>query len=243
VYKYKVKHHQIDNLTGGNNTIGVRNKFTFLVHKEFFMHNFANKLLFSFTLCSGLVFIVSRNVCGMSADQSTRIAEEAYASRQPTIQQCLDGLELINAIKEFEKPHNKLDDTTSNQQAECLHLRLAIGAAYSEIISRINNGIYLDMQDDEGRTPLMLATEMGLSGLVQYLVEANASLAIVNRKNQTARELAVLICKNNHVDYANLLIADYLEAAELGISYEQLLEKRQLATVYGKVLGLGPSDE
>jgi ankyrin repeat protein len=187
------------------------------------MYPTTNKLLFSFTLCSGLVF-TNDNIYSMLPDSDTSEAKSSCAqtTQRPTIQQCLDGLKFVNAIKELEKFSDKLASTTLDY-TERVKLRSAIGDAYSEIALLIRHGIYLDMQDDQGNTPLMVAVMAKDFRLVKYLVEARASRTIVNRKNQTAYDLAVL--NENHC------IAEYLEAADRGISYEQLLDERLLELV------------
>ena len=60
----------------------------------------------------------------------------------------------------------------------------------------------LDIKDNDGNTPLHLASRYGLDKNVEMLIKAGANLDILNNKNQTAEDVAL---ENNSLDIFNLI--------------------------------------
>lgn len=96
------------------------------------------------------------------------------------------------SVREAKKENNELNILKSSQKG------------FVEVVSNnIKNGSNIDIQDNEGLTPLMLAVANNHIDVVRLLLSNNANVEIKDNDGQTALMLASL---NGYYEIANLLI-------------------------------------
>jgi len=91
------------------------------------------------------------------------------------------------------------------QPGECHPLHWACSGGHSEILRYLLDvcNISVDMQDNNGLTPLMIASAVGHEGIVKILIRKNADLRKTDYNGKTALHYAV---SNNRVKIADMLI-------------------------------------
>ena len=69
----------------------------------------------------------------------------------------------------------------------------------------VDEGVYIDIRDEYGKTALMLASEYGHSEVVKYLIDKGTD---INAKNNDGKTALMLASENGHSEVAELLKAN-----------------------------------
>ncbi len=111
--------------------------------------------------------------------------------------------ENAQALEELANLEGEFPAAEESPEIESGLLELAVGGNSSAIKTLLDKGVYPDIQDQRGNTPLMLATDVGSLRVVNVLLESGANPNLKNKIGETALINAVW---KNQIEIADQLI-------------------------------------